>query len=126
LVSQTVLAKSRSVFPFLHAGEHGLRGLPDESGDEGEDNGVGEGRGGEGGGEVQENPRDERVEENGGKDQLGPHCFVLLIRKYLCRLAGVCRPTPPKTQKWHTGNSPAPPPIPEGIPIEGARGQWES
>ena len=75
--------KSRSVFPFLHLGEHGLRGLPDESGDEGEDDGVGQGRGGEGGGEVEENPGDERVEEERRERKLDPHFVCLSSRKYL-------------------------------------------
>ncbi len=64
---------------FLHAGEHGLRRLPDESGDEGEEDGVRDGRGGHGGGEVEENARNKGVEEDGREKQLGPHLFVFSL-----------------------------------------------
>lgn len=58
---------------FLHTGEHGLRRLPDKSGHEGEDNRMREGRGGEGRGEVEEDARDEHVEEERREEKLDPH-----------------------------------------------------
>ena len=58
---------------FLHTGEEGLRCLPDKSGDEGEEDGVREGRGGHGGGEVEEDTRNEDIEEERREEKLDPH-----------------------------------------------------
>ena len=68
------VTKSTLEFNFyLYLREHWLGGLPDEARHQGEQDGMRHCGGGEGSGEVQENTRNECIEEHGREKKLGQH-----------------------------------------------------